>query len=261
MKVKTPAENDLVAAIEYLRRNGLGEIVEAADVNWTYDTNEKLETADTFNPDLLDLYRLHQLVVLNKRTTVIEFGTGWSSWVIADALCKVKTAFAKDVKDLRRNNPFELHVVDDESKYIDIAKARIPANIKESVVWHQKSVGMGTFNDRICTFYESLPLVSPDLIYVDGPNQFNVHGDVAGWSTRHRDMMPMVGDILRIEHFLTPGTIVIFDGRAANARFFCSNTQRNWAYQFDPVCDQHIYLLDEEPLGSYNRKQINFYGA
>ena len=32
--------------------------------------------------------------------------------------------------------------------------------------------------------------------------------------------MPMTSDILKIEHFLKPGTIIIVDGKASNSRFF-----------------------------------------
>lgn len=73
-------------------------------------------------------------------------------------------------------------------------------------------------------------------------------------------MMPMTGDLLRIEHFLTPGTVVVFDGRAANARFFGSNIQRGWDYQYDAHFDQHLFILNEEPLGRLNIKQLVFYG-
>ena len=37
-------------------------------------------------PELRDLYRLYQFIVLNKRTTVLEFGCGYSSVVISKAL-------------------------------------------------------------------------------------------------------------------------------------------------------------------------------
>ena len=40
--------------------------------------------------------------------------------------------------------------------------------------------------------------------------------------------MPMSCDILKIEHFLKPGTIIVVDGRAANSRFIKKNLQRNW---------------------------------
>ena len=39
-----------------------------------------------FGPELLDLYRLHQIILKYKRTTILEFGVGWSTKVMANAL-------------------------------------------------------------------------------------------------------------------------------------------------------------------------------
>ena len=36
-------------------------------------------------------------------------------------------------------------------------------------------------------------------------------------------MMPMICDILKIENFLTPGTLIVSDGRAANIKFLRDN--------------------------------------
>ena len=60
---------------------------------------------------------------------------------------------------------------------------------------------MTTFNGRICTEYKKLPLCNPDFIYLDGPDQFNVKGNVNGINTGHKDLMPMICDILKIENF------------------------------------------------------------
>ena len=38
--------------------------------------------------------------------------------------------------------------------------------------------------------------------------------------------MPMTSDILKLEHFEVPGTIIIVDGRASNSRFLKSNFQK-----------------------------------
>jgi len=248
-------------AAAYLNKNGLQLIVEASQGGaGPLLVNEKLETRKPYKPDLIDLCRLHRFLIENKRTTVLEFGTGWSTWVLADALSKLKSEFSNEVKALRRNNPFELHVVDDEPEFIGIAELRIPDHLRKIITFHEKSVFVGTFNDRICTYYESIPHVSPDFIYVDGPDQFSVKSDIAGWSTRHKDMMPMSADLLRIEHYLTPGTIVVFDGRAANARFFKSNIQRGWDYKYDADYDQHVFLQCEKPLGKFNKRQLDFYG-
>jgi len=68
----------------------------------------------------------------------------------------------------------------------------------------------------------------------------------------------MAADILVFEHFLTPGTLIVVDGRSANARFLCCNLQREWAYQYSEAMDQHFFELKEEPLGIYNKKQLEF---
>ena len=118
---------------------------------------------------------------------------------------------------------------------------------------------MSNFNGKICTIYKNLPLINPDLIYLDGPDQFNVNNKINGITTNHKDMMPMSADILKIEHFLTPGTIIITDGRGANARFLLSNLQRGWKYKYDKINDQSVFYLNEKPLGIYNERQLKFY--
>lgn len=117
---------------------------------------------------------------------------------------------------------------------------------------------MTTFNDRICTLYDQIPNISPDLIYLDGPSQFGVLGKVHGVTTSAIDRLPMAADILTIEHFLLPGCLIVIDGRTANARFLKTNLQRNWRYSYWKEYDQHFFELIEEPLGSLNAFHINF---
>jgi hypothetical protein len=68
----------------------------------------------------------------------------------------------------------------------------------------------------------------------------------------------MAGDILSIEHFLLPGTVIVVDGRTANARFLRTNLQRNWSYSYFEQYDQHVFELTEEPLGAINAKHLDF---
>ena len=124
---------------------------------------------------------------------------------------------------------------------------------------HFSNISTGTFNDRICTYYDHLPNISPDLIYLDGPDQFSPEGDVRGLSTKHQDRMPMAADILSFEHFLQPGTLIIVDGRTANARFLKANLQRKWSYYFNEEWDQHFFELIEKPLGVYNKRMIDYF--
>ena len=118
---------------------------------------------------------------------------------------------------------------------------------------------MTTFNDRICTEYSKLPKFSPDFIYLDCPDQRNAFKKINNISTDYGDYFPMSCDILKIEFFLTLGTILVIDGRGANAEFLKKNFLRKWSYTYVKRVDQHIFILNEKPLGKYNLNQIKFY--
>jgi hypothetical protein len=70
--------------------------------------------------------------------------------------------------------------------------------------------------------------------------------------------MPMSADILRFEFFLEPGTLILVDGRTQNARFLKAYLKRNWAYQHDPIGDIHYFELQENALGPYNKRKMDF---
>ena len=217
-------------------------------------------------PELNDLYNLYQYVLMNKRTTILEFGSGWSTLIFSFALQELKNKFFYQVKSLRRNHPFELFVIESEKKYLNVTKNRIRKFNKYlkienpiKVNYLYSDVEMTTFKDRVCTQYKRLPLCNPDFIYLDGPGQFVVKKNVNGISTKHKDMMPMVSDILKLEYFYTPGTIIVCDGRGANVKFLKDHFKRNWKYIDDKKNDQHIFCLIDPSLGKYNSLQLKFY--
>lgn len=221
-----------------------------------------------YKPELYDLFRLYKFVTLNKRTTILEFGSGWSSLIFYIALSENKKKFSNKLKNLRRNNPFELFVLENEKKYFNITKKRV-SKFKNKILsknqakinWMYSEVEMTKFQDRYATQYKSLPLCNPDFIYLDGPNQFNIKNKINNFTTAHKDMMPMVCDILKIEYFLTPGTIIVTDGRSANAQFLKEYFKRNWLYNYDQYFDQHIFYLNAPCLGQYNKLQLEFYNS
>ena len=264
MKIKYPKKKSLKQIKIFFKKKGLNFLIDDSQVS-----NRKVNDmtlSKPLKPDLNDLYRLYQFVILNKRTTILELGSGWSTLIFSNALGELKQKYFNYIKKLRRNNPFELFVLENQKKYLKISKNRILKfnkkfkNSKKSKInYYLSNVEMTTFNNKIVTEYKKFPLCNPDFIYVDGPDQFVIKKDINGISTRHKDMMPMVSDILKIEYFLTPGTIIIFDGRAANALFLRDHLKRKWMYKNDKVNDQHIFLLNGPPLGKYNKLQLKFY--
>ena len=216
------------------------------------DVNSKIP----FPAELDDLIRLHFLVISRKVTTILEFGVGKSTKVFDHALNINKTNYNSYVtSNLRRSNKFECHSVDTSRKWIKKTKEQF---LTKHVQYHHTKCDVSTFNGRICTMYKKLPNICPDFIYLDAPDQYSPNGNVRGISTRHPDRLPMAGDLLAIEHFLLPGTLIAVDGRTANARFLRANFQRSWSYQYFKNFDQHFFELDESPLGVWNDRQIKF---
>ena len=62
--------------------------------NKARSVNEMI-TKDPFIPELRDLYNLYQYVAINKRITLLEFGSGWSTLIFSLALKELKDKFSK----------------------------------------------------------------------------------------------------------------------------------------------------------------------
>ena len=203
-----------------------------------------------------DLIRLHYLIISRKVTTILEFGVGKSTIVFDNALRNNKILhedFCK--KKLRRGNLFECHTIDNNIDWINSVKKKYET---KQVTYHHSDCIVSEFNNRICTYYEKIPNICPDLIYLDAPDQFSTKGNIRGISTSHIDRLPMSGDILSFEYFLLPGTLIVVDGRTSNAIFLKNNLQRDWKYYYNEIYDQHFFELNEKYLGPYNKRQLDF---
>jgi len=261
-KLKNPKQISNHKLNDFFVKIGLKELISLSKKKGK-DVNEMVSSSP-YKPELRDLYNLYNYIILNKRITVLEFGSGWSSIVILLALHKLKGKYSKDVTRLRRNNPFELFIVENERKFLKLNQKKMRSflkkhkiNIKVNYVF--SDVQMTKFDGRIASEYKNLPLCNPDFIYIDGPDQFNIKGKVNGITIAHKDMMPMICDPLKFEYFYTPGTIILTDGRAANANFLRLHFKRKWKYINNKKTDQHIFYLNDKSLGKYNTRQLNFY--
>ena len=57
--------------------------------------NKRYISSFNYKPNYLDLYSIYQTIYLNKRTTVLEFGSGTSTLVIAKCLSILKKKIFK----------------------------------------------------------------------------------------------------------------------------------------------------------------------
>ena len=85
--IRFPKEKNKKKKINYFKNYGLLKIL-------------KINTSE-FDPNFSDLYRLHQFIILNKRTTVLEFGMDGQvllcnmRLISTVEVCKRYTAFKK----------------------------------------------------------------------------------------------------------------------------------------------------------------------
>lgn len=247
--------------IEYFKKENLSQYFRIDDKTKKFTTSlDVFKSAKPFVPEMDDLVRLHKLIRERKVFTVLEFGIGFSTIVMADAIAKNKKDFEKlnEKPDIRNLNKFKLFSLDTSSKWIANTKKIFPEELSDFVEFKKSGVHIDTFNGRICHFYDNLPDVVPDFIYVDGPYKLDIKGLINGLNFNSIDVTPIAADLLFMEPILLPGTFVILDGRTNNARFLKNNFQRNWEYTFDVNGDVSMFELIEEPLGSYNKNQLKF---
>lgn len=212
--------------------------------------------------DVNDLVNLHKTILKRKVFTIMEFGLGYSTIIMADALLKHKKEYDKltEKPHIRVNDMFKIFSIDANDLWIKQFKANIEnfPEIKNIIQIDYSDIHINTFNGRICHFYDNLPSINPQMIYIDGPDSKNVKGNINGFTFNNPDITVMSGDILLIEPILIPGTIIIFDGRKNNSYFLKNNLQRNWKYTKNKQLDIDTFELIDESLGIYNTNMLEY---
>ena len=256
----------LLANDKYIKDNQLDKIIDFYEnIDYeerAYDSvNGDLSIA--IPPEANDLVRLHKLIREKKPFTVMEFGVGYSTLIIADALYKNKQEFeACNINaEIRNRYMFNLFSVDVSTDWINLTKSRLPKHFEDIVRFHASDVFAGTYRDQLCHYYESLPDIVPDFIYVDGPASADVKGSIRGLTFACHERTVMSADLLMMEPVFTPGLNILIDGRTNNARFLQRNLTRNYIINWDKDLDFTLFTLDEESLGKYNKRWQDYTNA
>lgn len=214
---------------------------------------------DAVRNDLSDLCRLHWICLSRRCINVLEIGSGYSTAVLVDAMSRLSQQFRDWVSlNLRCDDPFHVYSVEEDPIFLDIITRKLAILRGQYVTFTRADVNVHLHDGRFTTQFSQLPNVSPDLIYLDGPSRNATCEVVRGFSFNNIARMPMSSDILAVEFFLEPGTLIMVDGRGANARFLQSYLKRKWVYFHDQDGDCHYFELQEEPFGALNSKRLAF---
>lgn len=233
--------------------------------NFFLDKKKYHNKNNFYSPVTLDLYYLYHIIILNKRFNILEFGTGFSTLILSHAL-KLNKSLYKNINfnKFGIDNPFNLFVVDDQKKYLKISRNRFD-NYKNSKYVKPKflftTCKLKLINNQICNEYAILPNFIPDFIYIDGPDTNMITNSINGLNiSKNKNLMPMSSDVLKIENYLSPGTIIAIDGRYHNAIFLKNNLKRKWKYKYNQYSDQHFFYLNElTDIGKKSKLLLNFY--
>jgi hypothetical protein len=241
----------------YLKEQGLGFLLELGDkTDYTPGVFDAVsgDLSVPFKMQHDDLARLHKLVRARKAFTILEFGLGFSTIVMAHALYLNKQDWDKlENKPAVRNRfMFKLFTVDTSEKWIAHTQQNFPEELKPYVAFHHSGVSIGTYNGQLCHYYDHLPDVIADFIYLDGPHPKEVKGQINGLSFNCDERTVIGADLLLMESTFLPGTFITIDGRTNNARFLQRNFQRKYKIEWDKATDTTSFELDEERLGKYN---------
>lgn len=234
------------SALDYLKGEGL-----------LRQLSSKTTDPEQIPPNYCDLARLHFTLRSRKAFTVLEFGVGYSTYVMADAITKNRADYIKsEYSSANKDQTFHIHSVDSSEHWIENTKKNIPPPLNDVVSIHYSKVFPGAVEGRACHLYSELPDVVPDFIYIDGPDPTTVTGSTHGlsWAASVRPVMS--ADLLYLEPCLYPGSYVMIDGRTLNARFLASQLRRTWAFCCYTRSDITTGELQEFPVGERDRARL-----
>ncbi len=194
-------------------------------------------------PEWTDLKFMYELVRKRKPICVVEFGSGASTIAIGLALKE---------NELKDKIVGRLFSVDGNKKWIENTKKKIDKDLKEYIQFHFSKAVISTYNGHIVSLHESLPNVSPNLIYLDGPSPLDVSGNINGLSFQSKPIKKdddandgnfydycnnsrriVAADPLLYESTAPADFFILIDRRYTNANFLEKNLKYKYKIKKD----------------------------
>jgi hypothetical protein len=178
--------------------------------------------ADAFPPDFGDLWMLYRLIRRLRPRCVLEFGSGCSTIIVAQALWE----------NAESGSAGRLFSVDAVEFWAEQTRRTLPAHVRSlcevsfSPVIEVEYAGTPAFR------HSHVPDVRPDFLYLDGPPL-----------SRERDVAV---DPLDLEPRFGPGFTMLVDGRFANVRFLSHHFARRYIVRTNHIYGNTTFTLVEQ---------------
>jgi hypothetical protein len=219
---------------------------------------------EEISPKWDDLARLYILVRTRKPFQILEFGSGFSTIVMACALKQNWEEYLDIVArqtESRYEQPQMVSIESSEKWKLNTEQKIQMSGLSDFVEIVFSTVSIAEHQGQVCHFYIELPDVVPDFVYLDGPDPSNVQGSINGLSFQNLKRTVMSGDILKYESTLLPGFFMIVDGRTNNARFLQRMLKRKYNVQYHSEADVTVFELQESRLGKKNILGLEAYSG
>ncbi len=172
------------------------------------------QPAAALRPDYSDLWFLYDIVRDRRPSTLLEFGSGCSTPVIAAAV--------------RANGSGHLWTLDGDESWSHATRAALPLELRDLVTIVHAPIREDDRDVRGWS-HENVPELEPDFIYLDSPAL-----------TPKRQV---AFDPLDLEERFSPGFVMVVDGRQRNAEYLRERLQR--LYRVTRMPGRHLFeLLD-----------------
>ncbi len=135
----------------YIESEGLDKLID-----WQENIDYEMKPTDTVSGELnipfpaepADLVRLHKLIRKRKCFTVLEFGLGYSTIIMADALQKNQEDWnqLRQKPEIRNRFMFQLFSLEASQTWVENLKLRFPSQLIDRVRFQLSDVEIGAFN-------------------------------------------------------------------------------------------------------------------
>ena len=184
------------------------------------------EQSDAIQPNFADLWLLRKAVTVSTPTLILEYGSGYSTYVLAKTLQELGGGRVISVelgsewreKSAARLTPDLARIVEfvSPAPSIRIVNAVLPGGSPE---WFNKKSKQPRRLGIATIMFQELHELAPDFVFLDGPDSAQVPGYLD--SATNEALAPVVSDPLIFEKRKAP--IICIDGRREQCAFLDAN--------------------------------------
>jgi len=167
-------------------------------------------------PDYVDLLRLYRLVRAHAASTIVEYGSGCSTLVLALAA-------------QASSDDWSLYSVEADAYWAEATRSALPADLAERCTIAYVPVVLDERHGLPGVRHTDLPPVDPDFVYLDGP-------------PLPQDR-PRAFDVLDLESRFKDGLVLIVDSRPYNVAFLREHLQRVYRVRQEGRPPAHVFEL------------------